>query len=48
MLGDVDLTYVHLHFDYVFLVSSLCSLAVFGLSSLVRVAPDAAHCDKAQ
>ncbi|CAE7250168.1 gpr89, partial [Symbiodinium sp. CCMP2456] len=32
MVGEVDLSYVHLHFDYVFLLSSLCSLAVFGLS----------------
>ena len=32
MVGEVDLSSVHLHFDYVFLLSSLCSLAVFGLS----------------
>jgi len=31
IVGEVDLSLVHLHFDYVFLVSSLCSLAVFGL-----------------
>jgi len=36
MLGDVDLAFVHLHFDYVFLLSSLCSAAVFGLGWLVR------------
>jgi len=32
IVGDVDLSYVHLHFDYVFLLSSLCTLAVFSLS----------------
>jgi len=36
MLGDVDLAFVHLHFDYVFLLSSLCTVAVFGLGSWVR------------
>jgi hypothetical protein len=32
MLGEVDLSYVHLHFDYVFLVSSVCTIGVFSLS----------------
>jgi len=32
MVGDMDLSFVHLHFDYVFLISSVCSAAVFGLS----------------
>lgn len=36
MVGEVDLSFVHLHFDYVFLVSSLCSMAVFSLTSWVR------------
>jgi len=40
MLGDVDLACVHLHFDYVFLISSVTSLAVFGLSSWVRQNPE--------
>merc|ERR1712019_267958 len=31
--GEVDLAYVHLHFDYVFLLSSVTTLAIFGLSS---------------
>jgi len=49
MLGDVDLAFVHLHFDYVFLVSSLCTLAVFGLSSWLHIARhDTAYADKAQ
>eukprot|EP00927_Polykrikos_kofoidii_P071021 TRINITY_DN67362_c0_g1_i1.p1 TRINITY_DN67362_c0_g1~~TRINITY_DN67362_c0_g1_i1.p1 ORF type:complete len:526 (+),score=77.54 TRINITY_DN67362_c0_g1_i1:159-1736(+) len=45
LLGDFDLSYVHLHFDYVFLVSSMCTLAVFGLSTWLKAAgrrgPDA-------
>eukprot|EP00928_Gymnodinium_smaydae_P099773 TRINITY_DN9618_c1_g1_i1.p1 TRINITY_DN9618_c1_g1~~TRINITY_DN9618_c1_g1_i1.p1 ORF type:complete len:519 (-),score=116.66 TRINITY_DN9618_c1_g1_i1:51-1607(-) len=36
ILGEVDLSYVHLHFDYVFLVSSMCTLAVFGLGSWLK------------
>lgn len=36
MIGEVDLSFVHLHFDYVFLVSSLCSLAVFVLGSWLK------------
>jgi hypothetical protein len=31
MLGEVDLSYVHLHFDYVFLVSSVCTIGIFSL-----------------
>lgn len=46
MVGEVDLAYVHLHFDYVFLVSSLCSLAAFGLSyALKGQNPDTPHMD---
>lgn len=46
MLGDVDLASVHLHFDYVFLLSSLCSVAVLGLSTwLRRQKADGEHCD---
>lgn len=36
MLGEVDLSYVHLHFDYVFLLSSVCTCAVFGLSAWMK------------
>mmetsp|Transcript_8230 Transcript_8230/g.18400 ORF Transcript_8230/g.18400 Transcript_8230/m.18400 type:complete len:526 (+) Transcript_8230:131-1708(+) len=36
VIGEVDLTYVHMHFDYVFLLSSLCTLAVFGLSAWLK------------
>merc|ERR1712232_207471 len=39
MVGEVDLSYVHLHFDYVFLVSSLCSAAVLGLGSWLNRKP---------
>ncbi|CAE7018140.1 GTG2 [Symbiodinium sp. KB8] len=46
MVGEVDLSYVHLHFDYVFLLSSLCSLAVFGLSYWLKgPAADSPHAD---
>merc|ERR1712136_105763 len=36
VVGEVDLDFVHLHFDYVFLVSSLCSAAFFFLSYVLR------------
>lgn len=46
MVGDVDLAFVHLHFDYVFLISSLCSLATLGVGSWVRgQKPTSTHCD---
>lgn len=46
MVGEVDLSYVHLHFDYVFLVSSLCTGAVFLLSSWLKGQRlDTPHCD---
>ncbi|CAJ1337180.1 unnamed protein product [Effrenium voratum] len=46
MVGEVDLSSVHLHFDYVFLLSSLCSLAVFGLSYWLKgPAVDTPHAD---
>merc|ERR1712048_669412 len=34
--GEVDLAYVHLHFDYVFLISSVTTLAIFGLSFVLQ------------
>merc|ERR1712039_993267 len=37
LVGEVDLSFVHLHFDYVFLVSSLCTLGVFGLGSVLKL-----------
>eukprot|EP00438_Fugacium_kawagutii_P014579 Skav210157 [mRNA] locus=scaffold1811:28618:30363:+ [translate_table: standard] len=46
LVGEVDLSSVHLHFDYVFLLSSLCSLAVFGLSYWLKgPATDTPHAD---
>lgn len=36
VIGEVDLSWVHLHFDYVFLISSSCSAAVFGISSWLK------------
>lgn len=47
MVGEVDLSFVHLHFDYVFLVSSLSSVAVFSISHLLRRGPpdSSTHCD---
>eukprot|EP00929_Paragymnodinium_shiwhaense_P024137 TRINITY_DN14959_c0_g1_i1.p1 TRINITY_DN14959_c0_g1~~TRINITY_DN14959_c0_g1_i1.p1 ORF type:complete len:626 (+),score=167.84 TRINITY_DN14959_c0_g1_i1:228-2105(+) len=38
LLGEVDLSYVHLHFDYIFLVSSVCTLGVFSLSAWLKKA----------
>lgn len=44
VVGEFDLSYVHLHFDYVFLVSTLCSVAVFGLSHWLTGRPlDSPH-----
>lgn len=44
VVGEFDLSYVHLHFDYVFLVSTLCSVAVFALSHwLTRRQLDSPH-----
>merc|ERR1712051_914289 len=45
LLGDVDLAFVSLHFDYVFLISSSTSLAVFGLSSWIKNTPECKDCD---
>lgn len=46
LVGEVDLSSVHLHFDYVFLLSSLCSLAVFGLSYWLKSpSTDTPHAD---
>jgi len=46
IVGEVDLKYVHLHFDYVFLVSSLCSGAAFGASFWTKGKTlDAPHSD---
>merc|ERR1712176_576848 len=36
MVGDVDLKCVSLHFDYVFLISSVCTLSVFVISSWLK------------
>lgn len=33
LLGEIDLSYVHLHFDYVFFLSSLCTCVMFAISS---------------
>lgn len=44
LVGEVDLSFVHLHFDYVFLVSSLCSVAGLGLGSVLR-GQSAEHAD---
>jgi len=45
IIGEVDLSYVHMHFDYVFLVSSLSSLAVLGLSTWLKSRADSPHDD---
>lgn len=36
VLGQVNLAFIHLHFDYVFLLSALCSVAVCSLNSCIR------------
>mmetsp|Transcript_10504 Transcript_10504/g.19009 ORF Transcript_10504/g.19009 Transcript_10504/m.19009 type:complete len:483 (+) Transcript_10504:114-1562(+) len=45
VIGEVDLSYVHMHFDYVFLMSSLSSLAVLGLSTWLKSRADSPHDD---
>ncbi|CAK9004730.1 3-glucosyltransferase (Dolichyl-P-Glc:Man9GlcNAc2-PP-dolichyl glucosyltransferase) (Asparagine-linked glycosylation protein 6 homolog) (Dol-P-Glc:Man(9)GlcNAc(2)-PP-Dol alpha-1 [Durusdinium trenchii] len=46
LVGEVDLSSVHLHFDYVFLLSSLCSIAVFSLSYWLKSpTTDTPHAD---
>merc|ERR1712125_168038 len=36
MLGEVDMSYVHLHFDYIFLISSVSTFAILGLGSFLK------------
>mmetsp|Transcript_84431 Transcript_84431/g.149369 ORF Transcript_84431/g.149369 Transcript_84431/m.149369 type:complete len:515 (-) Transcript_84431:104-1648(-) len=45
IVGDIDMSYVHLHFDYVFLLSSLCTLAVFSLSYWLKGPAADTHSD---
>eukprot|EP00811_Abedinium_folium_P027985 NODE_4293_length_1909_cov_6.774411.p1 GENE.NODE_4293_length_1909_cov_6.774411~~NODE_4293_length_1909_cov_6.774411.p1 ORF type:complete len:475 (-),score=118.81 NODE_4293_length_1909_cov_6.774411:307-1731(-) len=47
MVGEVDLSYVHLHFDYVFFLSSLCTAVMFSISSWSNVhrGADSPHFD---
>lgn len=46
MVGEVDLSGVHLQFDYVFLVSSLSSAAVFIVQLILKGSTkDCRHCD---
>jgi len=45
--GEVDLAYVHLHFDYVFLLSSMCTLAFLGVAFWLKGSEkdDTIHCE---
>jgi hypothetical protein len=36
VVGEFDLSYVHLHFDYVFLVSTVTTVTVLGISSMLK------------